>query len=216
MVTVTTLNDRNQSGNVSTFPQKPASNLESEKKLSTGNESENDNSESDQPEFNESELMAEIAGEFDPVAEYEIVKNENESLKKIIDADDKLAAAMVAAKLANMQQGTRTDLVENSTMSQSEAATLLNVSRESVISAKKVIEKATPELMQMVERNEVSVSVAATISELEEPEQQEIVAKGEKEILQAAKEIRAKKTEARSQERRIKIKLKLTRPSGGF
>lgn len=53
---------------------------------------------SDHPEFNESELMAEIAGEFDPVAEYEIVKNENESLKKIINADDQLAAAMAENK----------------------------------------------------------------------------------------------------------------------
>lgn len=42
---------------------------------------------------------------------------------------------MVASRLANMQQGARTDLVEISTMSQTDAANLLNVSRESVVSA---------------------------------------------------------------------------------
>lgn len=45
---------------------------------------------SDKPEFDESELMAEIAEGCDPEKEYEDLKAENEELKKIIEADDQL------------------------------------------------------------------------------------------------------------------------------
>ena len=69
--------------------------------------------------------------------------------------------AMVASRLANMQQGARTDLVEISTMSQTQAADLLNVSRESVISAKKVLDQGSEELIQKVDAGEISVSAAA-------------------------------------------------------
>lgn len=46
--------------------------------------------ESDDPEFDESELMAEIAEGCDLEKEYEDLKAENEELKKIIEADDQL------------------------------------------------------------------------------------------------------------------------------
>lgn len=49
-----------------------------------------------------------------------------------------------------MQQGARTDIVEISTMSQTQAAELLNVSRESVVSAKKVIDQGSEELIKKV------------------------------------------------------------------
>ncbi|MGZ8954483.1 MAG: MT-A70 family methyltransferase [Methylovulum sp.] len=64
---------------------------------------------------------------------------------------------------------------------------------------------AVPELIQKVEQGSVSVSAAADIAELPFTEQSEIVARGEREILLAAKDIRAKKAEARAQERIVKI-----------
>ncbi len=67
--------------------------------------------------------------------------------------------------------------------------------------AESIDANATPELINKVESGVVSVSAAASISELPEEEQTELIAKGEKEILQAAKEIRARKTESRRTER---------------
>lgn len=64
---------------------------------------------------------------------------------------------MVAARLANMKQGARTDIVEISTMSQTNASELLNVSRESVISAKKVLDQGSPELIAKI--NHVGIAV---------------------------------------------------------
>lgn len=97
--------------------------------------------------------------------------------------------SMVAGKLASMRQGTRTDIVEISTMSQTEAANQLNVSRESVISAKKVIKNGSDELNKSVESGQVAVSTAAIISKLPKENQDEIVARGKEEIKRAAKEI---------------------------
>jgi hypothetical protein len=49
--------------------------------------------------------------------------------------------AMVAAKIANMSEGRPSKTVEISTVSQPEAAELLNVSRESVVSARRVVDE---------------------------------------------------------------------------
>jgi hypothetical protein len=70
----------------------------------------------------------------------------------------------VAAKLANMRQGERTDLEPSANLpkvSQSDAAKLLNVSGRSVRSAKAVCDQAVPELIKKVEQGEISVSKAA-------------------------------------------------------
>lgn len=95
---------------------------------------------------------------------------------------DTAQRSMVASRLANMQQGARTDIVEISTMSQTQAADLLNVSRESVISAKKVLDQGSEALIQKVDAGELAVSTAAKIAELPEEEQVEIVALGKEEI----------------------------------
>lgn len=59
---------------------------------------------------------------------------------------------MVAAKLANMRSGERTDLssIDLRSVSQPQAAALLNVSRPTVQRAKKVITDGIPELQDMV------------------------------------------------------------------
>jgi N6-adenosine-specific RNA methylase IME4 len=103
--------------------------------------------------------------------------------------------AMVAARLANLKDGQRADLVEGTSIEG--ASTLLNVGRASVERAREVIEEGAPELQHAVERGRVSVSAAADVATLPQAEQQEIVARGEREILEAAKAIRAEKAKQR-------------------
>ena len=69
--------------------------------------------------------------------------------------------AMVAAKVATMRQGARTDLAQICAKSQTEAADQLNVSRRSVQHARTVQEHGTPELVEAVESGDVAVSRAA-------------------------------------------------------
>lgn len=113
--------------------------------------------------------------------------------------------AMVAAKLAKMDNGgdRRSDQTANlqSDISRARAANLLNVSERSVNTAKQVERSGASELIDAVERGDVSVSAAADVATLPKPEQAEIVAKGEREILAAAKEIRANKAKVRRVER---------------
>lgn len=63
--------------------------------------------------------------------------------------------SMVAAKLANMKQGDRTDIQPSANLqkvSRGEAAKMLNVSERTVNSAKKVQQDAIPELIEKVEQ----------------------------------------------------------------
>jgi DNA-binding transcriptional regulator YiaG len=70
--------------------------------------------------------------------------------------------ALVAAKIANMQQGERTDLSQIcETLSQPQAAELLNVSRRAVQQARKVRESGDKKLIAAVQSGEVTVSGAA-------------------------------------------------------
>ena len=103
---------------------------------------------------------------------------------------------MVAAKLANIGHGENQHTLGAANLSvqpvkQSTAADMLNVYERTVRNARSVIDDATPELMQAVECGAVSVSAAAKVATLPTPEPIKIVARGEPEILHAAKEIRA-------------------------
>lgn len=82
---------------------------------------------------------------------------------------------------------------------------MLNVSPRTVAAAAKVKDDGAPELVAAVESGKVSVSAAATLSEAPKERQAEIVAKGEKEILEAAKSIRAERAEVRRAERIQKL-----------
>lgn len=113
--------------------------------------------------------------------------------------------ASVAAKLANMRAGDNQhgrgganlpDLLGESKpapVTVARAAEMLNVSERSVKSARKVQERGAPELVAAVDDGRVSVAAAADIAEAPKAEQVEIVARGEREILAAAKAIRAEK-----------------------
>ena len=110
---------------------------------------------------------------------------------------------MVAARMANMKHGEvgRNHEKSEGQICTSEAAEKLNVSPRSVKSAKAVQRTGTPDLIEAVDSGKVAVSTAATVATLPEPEQIEIVAKGEKEILQAAKKIRATRSEVKRAEK---------------
>jgi N6-adenosine-specific RNA methylase IME4 len=107
--------------------------------------------------------------------------------------------AMVAAKLATLRDGQRADLVEGVPIGR--ASALLNVSERSIARAREVMSCGAAELVQAVEHGRVSVSAAADIATQPIQEQRELVATGEREILRAAQEIRAKKAEIRRAER---------------
>lgn len=110
---------------------------------------------------------------------------------------------LVAGKLANLRDGQRADQAAQTCapVTQSAAAEMLNVSRRGVQLAREVIDHGSPELVAAVEQGRVSVSAASDVSSLPKGQQSEIVARGEKEILQAAKEIRGRKLEARREVR---------------
>lgn len=76
---------------------------------------------------------------------------------------------VMAAKLANMKRGQRTDIEPSANLqnvSQASAAEMLNVSTRTVASAQKVIDEAPQEVVQAVERGAMSVSLAAKVAAL--------------------------------------------------
>jgi len=112
---------------------------------------------------------------------------------------DESQRAMVAAKLATLKDGQRGDLVQGLPIGR--ASELLNVGERSVARARDVQDHGVPELIHAVEQGSVSVSAAADVATLPKCEQIEVVAKGERDILEAAKTIRARKAEQRRAER---------------
>lgn len=95
---------------------------------------------------------------------------------------------MVAASVANLSNGQRASPIGEG-VTQQKAADLLNVSKRGVERAVAVKQQGVPELIDAVQRGKVSVSAAADVAELPKVEQQQIIAKGEAEILEAAKRI---------------------------
>lgn len=83
--------------------------------------------------------------------------------------------AMVAARLANLGEGRPQKTAEISAVSQTQAATLLNVSPDAIQQGRRVIERATPQLTQLVERGDVAVSLAAEVADEPEEIQREVV-----------------------------------------
>ena len=100
---------------------------------------------------------------------------------------------------ANLHEAT---VAAQSGRSAEHAAAQVSVSARSVAHAANVLERGAPSLVAAVDRGEVAVSTAAKIARaLPVAEQAELVARGEKEILRASKEIRARRAEERRDER---------------
>jgi N6-adenosine-specific RNA methylase IME4/ParB-like chromosome segregation protein Spo0J len=114
---------------------------------------------------------------------------------------DESQRALAAARIATLQKGANQHSPIGETRTQAEAAQILNVGKRSVERARDVLDQGEATLVKAVEQGKVSVSAAADVATLPKQEQAEIVAKGEKEILEAAKRIRAKKSEAKREER---------------
>ena len=74
--------------------------------------------------------------------------------------------SMLAAELANMRQGTRTDLAPNGAMSQGDAAKLLNVGRRSVQRAVALRENADSAVIEMVKRGQMTTAAATALTRL--------------------------------------------------
>lgn len=85
---------------------------------------------------------------------------------------------MVADNIANLDEGRPGKTASIDAVSQSKAAEMLNVSRESVQRAHKVKSTGTPELQNAVTSGQSSVSAAAEVAKLPEEEQREVVAEG--------------------------------------
>jgi len=70
--------------------------------------------------------------------------------------------ALIATELANMQRGNQPNVSIDTfkSVSQPEAAELLNVSRLSVIRARKVLDTATPEIIEQVKAGDMTVNKA--------------------------------------------------------
>ena len=81
---------------------------------------------------------------------------------------------MVAARIANMkrggtgsnQHGSRAANLPVSSVSQSKAAKMLNVSERSVRDATAVIERGDPKIISLMERGRVKVTAAAEVARL--------------------------------------------------
>lgn len=78
-------------------------------------------------------------------------------------------------------------------VSLSKAAEMFGISRQTVVNAKKVIDSGVPELQEAVNTGRASVSAAAQVATLPEPEQKEIVARGEDEIVKEANRIKSQR-----------------------
>lgn len=129
---------------------------------------------------------------------------------------DESQRALAAAKIATLQKGRPIENASIEAFSQNDAATLLNVSRSGVQRAREVLNEGTPELVKAVEAGRVSVSAAADVATLPKVEQTEIVAKGEREILEAAKRIRLQKAEVRRAEIQAIAATQVHIPAGKF
>jgi N6-adenosine-specific RNA methylase IME4 len=82
--------------------------------------------------------------------------------------------AMIAAKMANMKQGARTDLLPIGGMSQAQAAKVMRVGERSVQRACKVLQSGSPKLIEASQRGIIPVSRSAEIAELSKEEQDRI------------------------------------------
>jgi hypothetical protein len=105
---------------------------------------------------------------------------------------DESQRAMVAARVATMRQGARTDPASIEAMSDAQAAKLLNVSEASVERAKAVRRDAVPEIIELVDDGDLAVSAAAAVAKAT-PERQKRVAtkvKAGKRVQEAIKEVK--------------------------
>lgn len=127
-------------------------------------------------------------------------------------------------RLANLKKGSEvptspTGDIGDIGRSSEIAAEKFNESPRSIQRAVQVVKDGAPELIRAVERGDISISAAADVASAyadNKPRQAEIVARGEKEILEAAKAIRQEKAEARRAELELVKQNKPALPAGKY
>lgn len=113
---------------------------------------------------------------------------------------DESQRAMVAARLANMRQGERTDIKAAAPsanlpkVDQPTAAKTLSISERALRSARKVQEHGAPELVRAVDRGRLAVSVAEKATKLAPEVQRKIAAEAEAGNANAARSVVKKET----------------------
>jgi N6-adenosine-specific RNA methylase IME4 len=114
---------------------------------------------------------------------------------------DESQRAMVAAKLATLKDGQRQVGKFADVPTQGEAAVLLNVSERTIRHAREVRDYGAPELVHAVERGEISVATAADVASMSPEAQRELLAQCDRrEVINAAKKIRAERSAERRAE----------------
>lgn len=102
--------------------------------------------------------------------------------------------AAVAAKIATLPRGTHPHSADvqicTSTLTQLQAAGLLNISPRSVKAARHVLDFGIPDLVSAVEGGEVAVNAAAVVADLPREVQQRIIAGGRTAVRAAANRAR--------------------------
>lgn len=98
---------------------------------------------------------------------------------------------MVGAKLANMKSGTRTDLsaIAPRSISQKQAAELLNIGVDTIKRSKQTMRTGIPELQDMQSSGEISAKAASNVAKLSEEEQRKAVSGGVAGVKAAAKSV---------------------------
>lgn len=119
---------------------------------------------------------------------YELVVTANEDRRHLTISQ----RAAIAAKLATMKSGERTDLGQICTRSLSDSAKAMNVSERSVKNARSVQAKGSEEVQKAVEQGVIPVSTAAKLIDAvpDKSEQTKIVEQGKnavKKVIEAAK-----------------------------
>lgn len=106
--------------------------------------------------------------------------------------------AMVAAKIANLSNGQhKGSSIDLAQISQGDAAKMLNVSAASVKRAKIVKDKGTPQLIEAVERGDVSVGAGVYLAEVEAETQKKSIAEGPEAVRQEVRKVRAGRAKKR-------------------
>lgn len=136
-----------------------------------------------------------------------IIQNQfgRRNISDFVRAELALQAEPLIAAKAKERQGTRNDLnipanLPESKETRDELSAMSGVSARNISKVKNILETGSDELVEQVRSNHISINAAEVIAELSKEDQSEIIAKGEKEILAAAKQIRTEKALIKRQE----------------
>jgi ParB-like chromosome segregation protein Spo0J len=126
---------------------------------------------------------------------------------------DKSQVALALAKLANIAHGSNQHRraseegpIGPSSLTLKEAADKAEVSPRQIKRAKAVLKRGAPELVEAVERGDVSISAAAEVARLDVDEQRTVTSKGADAVTAKAAEIREeRKAKAEVPESRVSV-----------